>query len=84
MDDILETLYAIRRLPQYRSCHERKNKNMNKVPFDPALRLARALKCDITELLDEIKKVLDKRKEILYYCFRIILILKQRRHDGEV
>ena len=32
--------------------YERKSKDINKAQFDNVLRLARALKCDITELLD--------------------------------
>lgn len=32
--------------------YERKGKDLNKAQFDIVLRLAKALKCDITELLD--------------------------------
>ena len=32
--------------------YERKSKDINKAQFDIVLRLAKALKCDITELLD--------------------------------
>jgi len=32
--------------------YERKGKDINKAQFDIMLRLAKALKCDITELLD--------------------------------